>query len=139
PFPEWHDLRMCYRSIGWNEIHSDSFAPKDGSGANLECVRFEVVKPFERRAYGWFTEFDQNGRPIPIREPDLTRSYTSLRWDERFTSVRDRWLSLFGKAQAPPNFMDVLQVQVLVEHYGRLPQEQRDQAQNFFLQAADVI
>ena len=30
PFPEWHDLRGCYKGIGWTEEKSDSFAPKDG-------------------------------------------------------------------------------------------------------------
>jgi hypothetical protein len=62
-----------------------------------------------------------------------------MRWDERFPAIRDRWMSLFGKAKAPPNFHDVLQVQVLVEHYGPLPVAEKEQAEKFFLQAAELI
>ena len=53
--------------------------------------------------------------------------------------IRSRWLSLFGKATPPPNFMDVLQVQVLVKNYGPLPPAERETVEKFFLQAAELI
>ena len=62
-----------------------------------------------------------------------------MRWGERFAMMRDRWLSLIHKAEAPPNVMDVLQVQVLVENVGPLAPERRAQAEQFFLQAADLV
>jgi hypothetical protein len=149
PFPDWHDLRLCYKAIGWSQEHTDGLAqkvrdPATGREAEMDCVRFELTKPFELRGYGWFTEFDQTGKPTPVpngtfAETPATRTYTSMRWDERFPAIRDRWLSLFGKAKAPPNFMDVLQVQVLVEHYGPLTAAEKEQAEKFFLQAADLI
>jgi exosortase/archaeosortase family protein len=146
PFPEWHDLTLCYKAIGWGLTDETTFdqpvkvvdrgAVKEGV---LGCVQFELAKQFERRGYGWFTEFDQTGRPVPISKPDLSRSYVSIRWDNRFTAMRDRWLSLIGKAKAPQNYMDVLQVQVLVEHSGPLPAPEKDEAKKFFVQAADLI
>jgi exosortase len=139
PFPEWHDLRLCYESIGWVRDKSDVLEPKDGPGAGLECVRFELSKQFKKRGYGWFAEFDASGKPVPIRVPDLSRTYTEMRWSDRFIAIRDRWLSLIHRTETPPNAMDVLQVQVLVENVGPLPPERRAQAEQFFLQAADLI
>jgi exosortase len=138
PFPEWHDLRMCYQSIGWGMPNSETFAAADGP-VKLDCVKFELTKPFERRGYGWFTEFDQTGKPVLVHVPDLTRSYTNQRWSDRFNDMRDRWLSVFDRAKAPPNFMDVLQVQVLVENAGPLARDARDQTEKFFFQAAELI
>jgi hypothetical protein len=136
PFPTWHDLRLCYTSIGWGMESTDTFdATMDG--AKVECVRFNLVKEFERRGYGWFTEFDQTGKPIPIYLP-LGQNYIE-QWTERYNDVRDRWLSLFGKAKAPPNFLDVLQVQVLVENPGPLSNEAINLCQTFFLQATELI
>ena len=77
PFPEWHDLRLCYTAVGWTMDKSAMFNVQTAPDAKLECVKFEIRKPFEERGYGWFTEFDQTGRPIPIRVPDLNRSYAS--------------------------------------------------------------
>jgi exosortase len=138
PFPEWHDLRMCYDSIGWGRVNSERLEVPVG-GVKLDCVKLDMAKEHEHRGYLWFTEFDQTGNPIPVHVPDLTRSYVDKRWGERFANMRDRWLSLFGKAKAPPSFMDVLQVQVLVEDFGAMPQEAQDQVQTFFVQAAELI
>jgi hypothetical protein len=139
PFPEWHDLRYCYTSAGWAMEKTDTFDVRTAPDARLECVRFDLRKPFEERGYCWFTEFDQVGRPIPIQLPDLSKTYAQSRWEERFSSVRDRWLSLIGKGAARPSFMDVLQVQVMVDHPGQLSPEQKEQCQQFFEQAAELI
>jgi exosortase len=149
PFPEWHDLRLCYKAIGWGLNESDRVTqqvrdPGAAGAAELDGIRFELSKPFELRGYGWFTEFDQTGKPLMIPsgmvgEYTDPRTYATLRWDERFPAIRDRWLSLFGKAKAPPNFMDILQVQVLVEHYGPLPAAAKEEAEKFFFQAANLI
>jgi exosortase len=139
PFPEWHDLRMCYTSVGWIMDDSKKYDVTTAPDVKLECVKFELSKPFEQRGYGWFTEFDQTGRPIPVVVPDLTRSYTSLRWDDRFKNIHDRWLSLFGRATAPPNFMDVLQVQVFTNNFGQYTPEQKDLTEKFFNEAVEMI
>ncbi len=138
PFPEWHDLRLCYQSIGWVMPGTETFTAAEGP-VKLECVKFKLTKPFQLHGYGWFTEFDQTGKPVLVHEPDLSRSYSNLRWNDRFNDVHDRWLSLFGRAKAPPNFLDVLQFQTLVENAGPLSQEAQDQTQKFFLQAAELI
>jgi exosortase len=139
PFPEWHDLRGCYKSIGWAEEKSDAFTPKDGAGAGLECIRFELAKQFKKRGYCWFTEFDQTGRPIPIHKAEFVRTYTDMRWSERFMRMGERWRSLLHKGESPPSLVDVLQVQVLVENVGPLAPDRRTQAEQFFLQAADLV
>ena len=139
PFPEWHDLRLCYTATGWTMEKSEMFNVQTAPDAKMECVKFEIRKPFEERGYGWFTEFDQTGRPIPIRVPDLNKTYAQIRWGERLDAVRDRWLSLVGKATAPPSYMDVLQVQVLVKNFGQLSPEQKEQSERFFEQAAELI
>jgi exosortase len=137
PFPEWHDLRYCYKSIGWSLPNSEQFVAKDAP-VPLDCVKFDLEKQFER-GYGWFTEFDQTGKPIPVHVPDLTRSYVNMRWADRFYAMRDRWASVLDRTKPPPNFMDVLQVQVLVQSAGPLPPEAREQTEKFFLQAAELI
>jgi hypothetical protein len=138
PFPEWHDLRLCYQSIGWAMQASETFVAADGA-VKLECVKFDLEKPFQLHGYGWFTEFDQNGKPISVRVPDLTQSYIDLRWKERFSLMRDRWASIFDRRKAPPTSFDVLQVQALVENSGPLAKESQDKAQSFFLQATELI
>ena len=137
PFPEWHDLRLCYKAVGW--VPREDGRLPEASPAGLETIRFDMTREDVRRLYGWFTEFDQAGRPIPIHEPDLTRTYADIRWSERFTTIKDRWLSLFGLAKPPPNFGDVLQVQVIVNSYGDMATANQDLAQKFFLQAAELI
>jgi exosortase len=139
PFPEWHDLRLCYKSVGWTLDSSSKYETATAPDTKLECVKFEMSKPFEERGYCWFTEFDQTGRVVPVVVPDLSRSYTSLRWDDRLNNIRDRWMSLFGKATAPPNFMDVLQIQALTRNYGQLSPDQKDQIEKFFHEATEMI
>ena len=89
PFPEWHDLRDRYQSIGWNMTNSAFFEAKDAA-VKLDCVKFEIAKPIVLKGYGWFTEFDQNGKPILVHVPDLTRTYSDMRWSERFMHRRSR-------------------------------------------------
>jgi exosortase len=138
PFPEWHDLRLCYKGIGWREEKSEPFTHKVKDGT-LDCMKFELVKSFERRGYGWFTEFDPAGRPVPKGEVTILPNTGTINPVERFRDMRDRWASLFGGVAMPMEFGDVLQVQVLVEHDGPLPAAEKDQVEKFFLQSADLI
>jgi hypothetical protein len=141
PFPEWHDLRICYRGTGWGVSKVDTFTHAAAPGGDgLECMRCELTEPFEHRGYIWFGEFDQAGKPVPIKEVDwLSKGYTDVRWGNRFAAIRDRWMSLFGPAVARPREYRVLQVQVLIEHYGDLPEAEKKQVEQLFLQASDLI
>jgi exosortase len=141
PFPEWHDLRICYRGTGWGVSKVDTFTHAAAPGGDgLEYMRCELTEPFEHRGYIWFGEFDQAGKPVPIKEVDwLNKGYTDVRWGNRFAAIRDRWMSLFGAAPPHPREFRVLQVQVLVEHYGDLPEAEKKQVEQLFLKAADLI
>jgi exosortase len=144
PFPEWHDLRICYRGVGWVVTSTTTFnAPTPGGSAELECMKFELGKPFEHRGYVWFAEFDQLGKPVPIREVDMTRPYSDVRWSARFAAIQDRWMSLFRGTPAGPRNFDVLQVQVVAENYGPLEdsrhQDLRPQIEQLFLQGTELI
>jgi hypothetical protein len=149
PFPDWHDLRWCYNAIGWRQDRTDKFTHpvkvKVGATArdeNLECIWFDLSKGLVNHGYCWFTEFDPAGRPVPIRDWEsewAAKGYAGNRWADRFSAMRDRWLSVFGLAQAQPPAYDVLQVQVLIETYGSLAPADKEEAQKFFVQAAELI
>jgi exosortase len=138
PFPEWHDLRMCYKGIGWREEQSEVF-PHKVKGGELDCVRFELVKPFELRGYGWFTEFDPSGKPVTKAEVTVLPNNGAFDLNERLTSMRDRWSALFSGNPLAANEGEVLQVQVLVEHFGPLPAAEKEQVEKFFLKAAELV
>jgi exosortase len=138
PFPEWHDLRVCYRGIGWRVTDTTTY-PSPMVPGELETMKYELGKPFDHRGYGWFTEFDQAGRPVPISGV-VTFGAVGDRVHDRLLGIKERWLSLIGKGNPHPRYFEVLQVQALIEHYGDpLPKQNLEQTEMFFNQAAEMI
>jgi exosortase len=144
PFPEWHDLRICYRGNGWTVTDSKKFETAEPEKRDrLDCMRFDLVKPNEYRRYVWFGEFDPTGKPVAIREVDMTRPYLDVRYELRFNDVKDRWLSLLRMAPARPRVFDVLQVQVIMDSWGPLEDanhnDLRPRGEDLFVKAAGLI
>jgi exosortase len=137
PFPMWHDLRGCYRTTGWTVESSETFTHRAADGGELECVRFAMTRPVERRGYGWFGEFDPAGRPVEAKEPAL--GYRHFHLVDRLYGVRDRWLSILGWRPAQPHYYDILQVQTLIEGYGPLSGAEQEQARLLFVTSLDAI
>lgn len=140
PFPEWHDLRKCYRAIGWNVRVTNPYdAQPNANGPKLPCVAFEMAKPYEERGYGWFVEFDQSGTPIPTNIYEHIPDYSLTRWGDRWNGIKERWMSLAHLSPTKPRQYEVLQVQVLVENFGDLPEAELKQIEQFFIKAAEII
>ena len=99
-FPYWHDLTVCYNSVGWEFSAIDDFrAPL--AGGEIDCVRFTMAKPIELLyGSGWFGEFDPNGNPVVKTEmPGIKTD----RFETRAAAVRERWLALAGLRPRPPS------------------------------------
>ena len=91
PFPEWHDLAVCYRGVGWT-LGKRSRLP-DGTTA----VQFPLKNSEES---GWliYDMFDQNGAPY---------SPPSGEW------VHPRWRRLFSGDSSHWTLPTYYQVQIL--------------------------
>ncbi|MFO0811413.1 MAG: exosortase U [Gemmataceae bacterium] len=140
-FPEWHDLRVCYSMTGWfvdDIAERAEFHVPVGSAGEVECVRFQMHKPLElRHGYGWFGEFDPNGKPVPIAQMHLSRG---SQLHDRLSEVRSRWLSLVGAAQRPqPRRFEILQVQALVDGYYQLTDSEQAEYEKFFTKGLALV
>ena len=71
PYPEFHNLRVCYDMQGWIEDKTDRLEAKIGE-QTLTYYHVRMHKPNERYADLWFCSFDQDGLGVEsLVEGDL--------------------------------------------------------------------
>lgn len=130
PFADWHELTLCYRSIGWTIEQSGLLHPEGLS------VRVEgMTRPGSRHGYLLFAEFDEAGRPVHPRHPGFLD-----RLDRRMARFASRWFGLSrDAAETVDSPQSVCQVQLFIETYQPLSPVQQEQALMQFLEAYQKV
>jgi exosortase/archaeosortase family protein len=118
PYPEFHDLRVCYMMQGWKFDSVESFdVPTDNQ--TQHCILVRMHKPNERFAILMYCSFDQDGFAVdPSLEADVRTVQERSIWDRataRFTNRIHQWKKAFGPASEQTTGMgSILQVQLLL-------------------------
>jgi len=63
-FDHWHDLRICYGNIGWEESKATQLrlSPDAAAGDYLQC---EFSKPPQAKGFLLFSHLQHDGTPVP--------------------------------------------------------------------------
>lgn len=139
PYPDFHDLRVCYANNGWHVLEPTSFVHKaDDDLTELHCVRVPMVRPVEQYAYLWYCEFDQDGVSLDPSLGALTEDTVGQRIAARIAFAGARWQRIFfpSQSKAATGLGSILQVQLLMETKQEKPKEELDALQELFVTAA---
>lgn len=144
PYPEWHDLRMCYYSGGWGMVPGTlEKIDHDGAGGRAPyAVAVGMHKGIVDSAAIWFCNFDQFGKVVlpSDLEQQLTPAEFGDRVTMRFTHMAGRWKRLFEDSRfGTVQKGSVLQVQLLVQGFKPLDESEKKLAQDFFMNASEVL
>lgn len=140
PFPEYHDLRICYENTGWTIDSFEAFTPPNIEPP-LHCVRVKMKSRVEVYACLWFCEFDQDGIGLePIFEKTQYNTFAD-RIAFKFYSESHRWKSLFfpTKTVASTGLGSILQVQLLYSGVTRPSEEINEELESMFVAAAQKL
>jgi exosortase len=130
PFPEWHDLVVCYANQGWEAGRpATRKEPLPGGGGPVPQVEVKLSRSGSRWGHLWFCEFDSQGTPLEPVRPGVTMSLNRYG-----AALRRAWGRLTGDlAPAPPGPVGkVYQVQLFLESSAPLTEEEREQALALF-------
>lgn len=149
PYPEFHDLRVCYVNNGWQIEKDDkgedktvSFVHKADNAPDLHCVRVPLRRPIERYATLWFCEFDQDGVGVdPVELGELKARNVGERVSQRISFMTNRWKRIFVPTDtaASSGLGSILQVQLLFQHNQALPEHLRVQLEELFVKSAERL
>lgn len=143
PYPEYHDLRVCYNNDGWQLGETRKFRHKTSDGRpELFCVSVQLARPVERYAYLWFCEFDQDGGALdPVSLGPLTDDSMGERISNRFAFAATRWQRIFMKnsTEASTGLGSVLQVQLLFKTKQKKEEKELEGIQELFLKSAESL
>lgn len=129
PYPEWHDLRVCYAGNGWTIGDTMEFRhPLPEQSSELACVKFPIQWPPTRSGQVWFCSFDERGGPVE----KLT--VAEFRWGERLNALKSGLLRAGGTA--PSLRSQVLQVQAKTESYLPMSEQDEKDIEELFLTVA---
>jgi exosortase len=124
PFgPDWHDLTVCYRGIGWEIREMAIGAPPSGSEAAWNYIESAFAKPDGSAAWLVYSVFDEFG----ARVNPPTRSLVS-----------DIWRSLERKHRYAQRTR-LFQVQVWTAAPGTVRPAQREAAQKLLVEARERL
>lgn len=141
PYPEFHDIRVCYRNIGWQDKETVQFkTPATDKFPPLECVRVKLAKPYEQYAYLWFCQFDQDG--VPMEPVDLFPSSLGEKFTRRLAYESQRWLRLVNPGRAEllaTGHGSVVQVQMFFEVKRPLTDEETATFEKMFVESAQLL
>lgn len=84
PYPEWHDLTVCYRGTGWT-LNDQTVKTDSEYGDRWDYVLSRWVTSDGTYAYVWFSAFDEFGAEVPTISYSL--SYLTR---ERFTDGQSK-------------------------------------------------
>jgi exosortase len=130
PFPGWHDLTRCYTSQGW--VVEDEAVVQEGPGLPSGWVALRLTKPGYRFGYLVFTQFDGTGR---VLAPRLAGSQLSLhRHEQAWRRLEDRLTGTTADVSGDPSG-SVYQLQVFVESFAPLQEQDLNQARELFVQS----
>ncbi len=143
PYPEYHDLRVCYSNTGWRLGKTEKFRHKTTDGRpELFCVSVELERPVEQYAYLWFCEFDQDGGGLdPVSLGPLTEDTVGERMTNRFAFAAGRWQRIFMKnsSEASTGLGSILQVQLLFRTKQKKGEKEVEGLQELFLKSAEIL
>jgi exosortase/archaeosortase family protein len=132
PYPEPHDLRICYTGTGWTVgAATDIRHPTPDQPGELVGVKFPISRPPSRSGEVWYCSFDQRGAPVE------QLGVTEFRWGERLRSLQTSLGRLGGAA--PVVRPIILQVQAKTESYLPLSEAEEKDVEQLFLTAAGLI
>lgn len=141
PYPEFHDIRVCYRNSGWTDTKTERFSVKSNDGRpDLDCVRVKLVQPYEQYASLWFCQFDQDG--VPMDPSEIFSVSVSDKFTNRIAWGVNRWQRIFQPGRdekLASGFGSVLQVQMLTETKFELKDRELQMLEGFFNQAALLL
>jgi hypothetical protein len=142
PYPEFHDLRVCYNNIGWRLDETEAFVQKPEQGLPLHCVRVKMERPVERYASLWFCEFDQDGvgvDPTGLGELKARGLVERVSWRVSFESTR--WQRVFNPSvtTASSGLGSILQVQLFIQTYQPLSDGVRSDLERLFVESAERL
>lgn len=136
PYPDYHDLRVCYNNTGWtmNETEKKTI----DSEPKLHYVRVKMSRPVQQFQTLWFCEFDQDGVGVdPTALGQLHASSVGQRFMWRIEHETNRWQRLFGaKTDAEAGIGSILQVQLLVPSTSELNPAELKEYEALFLDGA---
>jgi exosortase len=135
PFPDWHDLTICYTHQGWALGERTTGSGEDAM-RDLVFFESEMSKPGYRYGQLWFCEFECGGMPLAPPSSSLS---ASLR---RQTSALARWTNWIrgedgGNRRDPMG--PVYQVQLFVESPVPFNAEQRRDGRLLFLESVKSL
>lgn len=139
PFPEWHDLRVCYRNNGWVMGVTAQAEIKLGEGEPpLHFVRVPMSDSLGKHGMIWFTNFDQDGHPVKPDElnQELEPSKFADKVYARFALEADHWVKLFQTGKTVGRGGSILQVQLFTESFQPLTEAELKQFEEFFQTSA---
>lgn len=129
PFPGWHDLTRCYTSQGWV---IDEERVEDGDGqAPGGYVVLRLKKPGHYCGYLIFAQLDGSGKAL---EPRLGGAGLSLSRQEQAWRRFQCRLRGESTAQVGDPTGTVYQLQLFIESYVPLNDQERNQARDLLVQ-----
>jgi exosortase len=142
PYPDFHDLRICYANRGWTVLAPETFTYQTEDGLpELYCVKVPMVRPVEQYAYLWFCEFDQDGAGLNPITSAITEETVSERIAARIAIAGSHWQRIFmpKKTVTTTGMGSVLQVQLLFNTKEEKSKADQDALQDLFKKAAEKL
>lgn len=135
PFLGWHDLTTCYAVDGW-KIDNREVAPvpastevEDAIGKDERYVKTSMRR-LEKNDYGFVAYQCFNDRKVPIPVPELN-VFSMAR--DRLKAYRQRLLTMGASGSGLNDQVRTYQVQVLMQDHAELADDDRREAERFFV------
>jgi exosortase len=128
PFPTWHDLTRCYTSQGWVIEEENIYPGADG------FVEVKLTKPAYRSGYLLFAEFNGHGERFEAR-----RGGPHLSLQRHDSALQRLWSRATGETVSSDPAGPVLQMQLFVETFSPLGDDDQAEARAFFVRARQAL
>jgi exosortase len=127
PFPEWHDLAICYKGQGWVLAGPGEHVPAGDEGKPA-YYHLTFKKAGMRSGYLFYCEFDQAGQPVEAdRGGTVMRQQSALR-------MCLSWIGQEPGALQAHQVGSVFQFQLFIESFAPLSSAELARAKEAFCQ-----
>lgn len=136
PFHGYHDLSICYRNSGWQVSNPKPITVTDARGAE-QTLQEQSMTMLDLQGYLLFGVYDTTGKSLNPVSDDIRRRLA--RGMVRF----ERVLKLLGMKSASQTLAGptgpTYQIQLLVQSYTPLTEQEKQQAQSLFQQTEAAL
>lgn len=131
PYPDWHDLGVCYRNIGWTIEHESDIASAV-AGVLGQRTELQMSRTDGRKQYVLFAAFDSRNQPVAV--PAMYRLQVTRRlWDE-LQRLKPGSSESANSAEGA-----VYQIQMLIEARTKLSDEELNSCRDLFAEVCRRI